>query len=102
MDASQVQPDINPLAFFNLDELPWFVDPVRLNFFAVQETGNQAMDQAIGEQIAIEAASYAQRHKSAAVLMFALSSIIERGHIGNVEAGFIKRLASVAMVGSLN
>lgn len=102
MDASQAEPDINPLAFFNLDELPWFVDPARLNFFAVQETGNRIMDQAIGEQIAIEAASYAQRYKSAAVLMFALTSIIERGQVGHIEAGFIKRVSQLAMVGSLN
>lgn len=87
--------------FFNSDDIPWFVDLQKSNFFAVQPAGEQELDRTLGEFVANEAMDYARRYRNSAVIAFALSSIAERP-VGHLEAGFITRIASAVMVASMN
>lgn len=101
MSAPQTEMAIHPLAFFGA-ELPWFVDLESLNFFAIDPVGDPETDRATGDRIAQEALTYARSHNSDALLAFALNSILERGRVGHLEAGFIIRITRSAMAGSMN
>jgi hypothetical protein len=95
-------PQFDVLQFFDRENLPSFVDAASCNFFNVEPIGHDEIDRSIGEAVANEALAYARRYRSSAVIAFALMSIAERGGSGHLEAGFIVRISSVVMAGSLN
>jgi hypothetical protein len=99
IDAPEAPSDLG--VFFARDDIPWFVDLKSSNFFAVQPSGEPEADQSLGEFVANEALAYARRHRNGAVIAFALSSIAERP-VGQLEAGFIIRIAAAAMVAAQN
>lgn len=88
----------------DLDDLPSFavVRPEThelggcWDFWNVTTTGDPALDQARGRVFAAEAIECAARQQHCAPIAFALCAIAERGEVGNVEAGFLVRIAEAA------
>jgi hypothetical protein len=101
-DAAQYVND--PLAFFDLNDLPSFVDASAepYDFFAPRPTDDAAYDTARGVNFAIEAMNYSRKYGNSACISFSLCSIVERGRMGPLEAGFVTRLAEAAAAGSMN
>ena len=99
---SESLPPIDPFLFFDRENIPWFVNSESYDFFCVHSVGEATIDRNLGEFVANEAMEYARRHRSSAVIAFALMSIAEKQGTGDLEAGFITRIASAVMVASMN
>lgn len=93
VDATEYVSD--PLAFFDLNDMPFFIncDVAPYDFFAVDPTGDADVDGKLGTHLAEIAIDYSRKQDNSACIALALCSIVERGKVTALEAGFIARIA---------
>jgi hypothetical protein len=91
-------------------DLPSFIDvnapsllnPAMASSWCVSNSGNEALDTALGIFLAKQAIAYANKTNSNDVILFALAEMGLKGRFGWIEAAFVNRLANAARAGVMN